>query len=417
MAKRKPLFLSISLGVFLILSMVLSSCGGAAPTTAAPGGSSQGTSGGGQSTGGEPIIIGGALSLTGIQAPLDEPGLRGAQVAEQYLNDHGGILGRPVKFINLDGKSDPVTVGNVTVQLIQQGAAAIVAPCDFDFGGPASREAQKAGLVGISTCASSPRYGSKALGDKQFTLSMWNTTMGAAAAQYAFNEKGWKSAYVVTDTFIDYTTSLSQYFIEDFKNLGGQVVFEDTYTQGDQDFSAQLARIKALPQLPDFIYISSYNPDLTTIIRTIREAGIKTPIMGGDSYDDPALWEGVGPDYGNDIYFVTHSWMGPEAGQKIVDFLKLYQAKFNKAPDTSFVATGYDTLMVLAQAMDAAKTTDGAAVAKAMESMQFDLLTGKLTWSSAADGHEPNIETVIVQVQGGKPEFVEWLAPTDVPKP
>ena len=241
--------------------------------------------------------------------------------------------------------------------------------------------------------------------------------MGAAAAQYAFNEKGWKSAYVVTDTFIDYTTSLSQYFIEDFKSLGGQVVFEDTYTQGDQDFSAQLARIKALPQLPDFIYISSYNPDLTTIIRTIREAGIKTPIMGGDSYDDPALWEGVGPDYGNDIYFVTHSWMGPEAGQKIVDFLKLYQAKFNKAPDTSFVATGYDTLMVLAQAMDAAKTTDGAAVAKAMESMQFDLLTGKLTWSSAADGHEPNIETVIVQVQGGKPEFVEWLAPTNVPKP
>jgi branched-chain amino acid transport system substrate-binding protein len=410
MAKRKPLFLSVSLGVLVILSIVLSSCGGTAPTTAAPSGSGQGTSG-------EPIIIGGALSLTGIQAPLDEPGLRGAQVAEKYLNDHGGILGRPVKFINLDGKSDPVTVGNVTVQLIQQGAAAIVAPCDFDFGGPASREAQKAGLVGISTCASSPRYGSKALGDKQFTLSMWNTTMGAAAAQYAFNEKKWKSAYVVTDTFIDYTTSLSQYFIEDFKSLGGQVVFEDTYTQGDQDFSAQLARIKALPQLPDFIYISSYNPDLTTIIRTIREAGIKTPIMGGDSYDDPALWEGVGPDYGNDIYFVTHSWMGPEAGQKIVDFLKLYQAMFNKAPDTSFVATGYDTLMVLAQAMDAAKSTDGAAVAKVMESTQFDLLTGKLTWSSAADGHEPNIETVIVQVQGGKPEFVEWLAPTNVPKP
>ena len=412
MARRKPLFLVTSIVMLVSFSILLSSCGGAAATTAAPSGGA-----GGQSPSGEPIIIGGALSLTGIQAPLDEPGLRGAQVAVKYLNDHGGVLGRPVKFINLDGKSDPVTVGNVTVQLIQQGAVAIVAPCDFDFGGPASREAQKAGIVGVSTCASSPRYGSAALGDKQFTLSMWNTTMGAAAAQYAYNEKKWTSAYVVTDTFIDYTTSLSQYFIEDFKNLGGNVVFEDTYTQGDQDFSAQLARIKALPQLPDFIYISSYNPDLTTIIRTIREAGIKAPIMGGDSYDDPALWQGVGPDYGNDIYFVTHSWMGPEAGQKIVDFLKLYQDMYNKAPDTSFVATGYDTIMVLAQAMEAAQSTDGAAMTKVMESQQFDLLTGKLTWSSAADGHEPNIEAVIVQVQGGVPSFVEWLTPTNVPKP
>ena len=44
--------------------------------------------------------------------------------------------------MNIDGKSDPATVGNVAVQLIDQGADMIIAPCDFDFGGPASREAQ-----------------------------------------------------------------------------------------------------------------------------------------------------------------------------------------------------------------------------------------------------------------------------------
>ncbi|MEE8506321.1 MAG: ABC transporter substrate-binding protein, partial [Kiloniellales bacterium] len=64
------------------------------------------------------VFIGGALSLTGIQAPLDEPTLRGAKVAVKALNDAGGILGNKVKFVNLDGKSDPVTVGNVAVQLI-----------------------------------------------------------------------------------------------------------------------------------------------------------------------------------------------------------------------------------------------------------------------------------------------------------
>ena len=123
------------------------------------------------------------------------------------INKKGGVLGKQLELINLDGKSDPVTVGNVAVQLIDQGAKAIIAPSDFDFGGPASREAQKAGIVGISPAASSPLYGSKALGDKQFTMSMWNTTMGAAAAQYA-REQGWKTAYVVTDDFIHYTKDL-----------------------------------------------------------------------------------------------------------------------------------------------------------------------------------------------------------------
>ena len=183
----------------------------------------------------EEILIGGALSLTGVQAPLDEPGFKGANVAVKYLNENGGLLGKQIKFVNYDGKSDPVTVGNVAVDLIDQGAELIVAPCDFDFGGPASREAQSAGIVGISTCASDPLYSSWSLGDKQFTLSMWNTTMGAVAAEYAFNERGWKTAYVVTDQFIAYTKSLSKYFLAHYEAIGGKVLLEDTYTSGDND--------------------------------------------------------------------------------------------------------------------------------------------------------------------------------------
>lgn len=383
--------------VLTVAALVLAACGGAA--------------------GDDTILIGGALSLTGIQAPLDEPGLRGAELAVEELNRQGGILGRQVEFVNLDGKSDPVTVGNVAVQLIEQGAAAIVAPCDFDFGGPASREAQASGIVGISTCASSPLYGSEALGDKQFTLSMWNTTMGASAAEYAYTERGWRSVYVVTDTFIDYTTSLSEYFIEHFGNLGGEVIFEDTYTQGDADFSAQLARIQALDTPPDFLYISSYNPDLTTIIRTIREAGMDLPIMGGDSYDDPALTAGLGAEFGNEVIFVTHSWLGEGASPDAQHFLELYRAKHNAEPDTAFVVTGWDSVMVLAQAMEAAGTTDGAAVAKAMEDMEFTLLTGHLNWSTAPEGHEPDKEAALVQIQGGENSFIGWVRPENIPAP
>jgi len=365
------------------------------------------------------IFIGGAACLTGIQAPLDEPGLRGAQLAVKAINERGGVLGRQLKFVNLDGKSDPVTVGNNAAQLISEGAELILAPCDFDMGGPANREAQNAGIVGISMCASSPLHGSATLGDKQFTLSMWNTTMGGAAAEYAFKERGWQKAYVITDTFIDYTTSLSEYFIEHFQNLGGEVIFEDKYTQGAQDFSAQLARMQStLADNPaDVLFISSYMPDLGTIIRSIRQAGIDLPIMGGDSYDDTGLFEALGERFGDDVYFVTHSFMAPGVAPGMEEFLELYEKEYGGPPDTAFVATGWDTIQVMAQAVEIAGSTDGAAVAKAMEETEFDLLTGKLDWSRDNTGHEPDKAAALVELQGAEPSFIGWVRPSDLPKP
>ncbi len=385
------------LAALLILSLLLPACG-AAPAQA------------------ETIKIGAALCLTGIQAPLDEPALKGAQLAVDEINKKGGVLGKQLELINLDCKSDPVTTGNVAVQLIDQGAQAIIAPSDFDFGGPASREAQKAGLVGISPAASSPFYGSKALGDKQFTMSMWNTTMGAAAAQYA-REQGWKTAYVVTDDFIQYTKDLGEYFTKAWEDGGGTIVYQEKYTQGAADFSAQLARMKALPEQPDFYYISSYMPDLGLIIRTMREAGITQPIIGGDSYDDPGLFQALGPEYGSDIVFATHTWVSPDTSPQMADFLKAYEAKFGGPPEAMWAATGWDVVHVLAGAMEKAGSTDGAAMAKAMEDNTWDLLTGSLDWEPADKGHETHKQAAMVKLTAGKPEFLGWLLPESQPAP
>ena len=396
----------VSVGAVSLTALLATACG-ADPTAST-------NNDGNGSADSATVTLGASLSLTGIQAPLDEPGLRGARLAVKQLNESGGILDKQVKLINLDGKSDPVTVGNNAVQLIDEGAAAIIAPCDFDFGSPASREAQSAGLVGISTCASSPLYGAKSLGDKQFTLSMWNTTMGAAAAEHGY-EQGWRNAYVVTDTFIDYTKSLSAYFTETWEHLGGRIVGTDSYTQGDQNFSAQLQRLQRVPE-PDVVFVSSYMPDLALIIREIRSAGIDAPILGGDSYDDPQLGKVLGNRYGNDITYATHSFLSAEAGDQVGEFLQAYQTEHGEEPDTAIVTTGYDTVMVLAQAMEKAGTTDGAEVAKAMETMQFDLLTGKLDWGTAAEDHLPNKEAAMVSLSGGATKFEGWLMPSWTPE-
>lgn len=364
----------------------------------------------------EPLTIGAVFHATGWMASFDQLPRQGVVLAIEEINKAGGILGREVQLIELDGKTDPATVANASIQVIEQGAEVMIAPCDFDQGAPVSIEAQKVGLVGISTCASSPLYGSVALGDKQFTTSMWNNTMGAAGAEFGYKDKGWRTAYVVADVS-EYGRTLADSFRDHFETLGGEILGEDTYTYGDQDFSAQINRIQALDNPPDVLYISSFMPDIGTIVRQVRGADIEAAIMGGDGYETPEFYEAIGAEAGNEIYIVTHSWLGPEAGPAMAEFVKLYEAKFGEPPEVSYIVMGWDTVQILAQAIEHAGTTEGEALAKAMEELEYELLSGSLKWTPAAEGHFPQKSAAVLEVQEGQPAFVKWVLPESVPQP
>jgi branched-chain amino acid transport system substrate-binding protein len=370
-----------------------------------------------------PIIIGAVFNATGWMADYDQPPREAALLAVEDINAAGGILGREVQLIERDGKTDPTIVREVAQELIDEGAHAIIAPCDFDIGGPASQAAQEAGLVGISTCATSPLYGSDILGDKQFTVGAWNNILAAAMAEYGYEELEWRTAYVVVDTSIDYTLSLGEYFGEHFTALGGEILGEDTYVAGDEgflaqeDLSAQIEAILALEEEPDVLYVTGYSPYLGDVLLAMRQAGIETPLAGGDTYDDVNLFALLGPMHGTNIYMATHSWLRPEAGEEMARFIELYEAEYGVLPLSSFIVVGWDTVKILAEAMEAAGTTDGAAVAAAMEEMEFDLLSGQLAWSSAVEGHATQKSTAIVQLQEGRPSFLGWARPENPPEP
>ncbi len=363
---------------------------------------------------GDPIVIGAAVHQSGWMAAYDLPPLEGARLAVAQINAAGGVLGRPLELIDGDGQTDPATVGNVAIELIEAGAEVLIAPCDFDYGAPVSQAAQEAGIVGVSTCASSPLYGSEALGDKQFTTSMWNQTMSAAAAQFAF-EQGWTNAATIVDTSTEYTQSLGDYFVETFNHLGGNVVSEDTYTMGDMQISAQIQRLQNLPEPPDVIFLSTNMPDYAMMVRELRAAGFEQPLMGGDAMDTADFYPAVGADLGNNIFISTHSFLGDEVSPEMAEFLDLYEAEYGKAPETAFVVMGWDTVNIIAQAIEYAGATEGAALAKAMEELEFELLSGNLDWADAEGGHAPTKEAFILEVVNGEPTFVQRLNPEWAP--
>jgi branched-chain amino acid transport system substrate-binding protein len=363
---------------------------------------------------GEPIVIGAAIHQTDWMAAYDLPTLAAMELAIEQINASGGVLGRPLELITGDGKTDPATVGNVAIELIDGGADILIAPNDFDYGAPVSQAAQDAGLVGISPAASSPLYGSDALGDKQFTLSMWNQTMSAAAAQFAI-EQGWTRAATIIDNSTEYTQSLGDYFSETFEHLGGELVSEDTYTMGDMQLNAQIQRLQTLPEPPDVIFLSTNMPDYAMMVRELRAAGFDQPLMGGDAMDTAEFYPAVGEELGNDIFISTHSFVGPGVGPEMDEYLELYQAKYGEPPETVFSVLGWDVIHVLADAIERAGTTEGAALAKALEEGEYDLLSGHLDWADAEGGHAPTKEAFILEVVDGKPTFVQQLQPDWAP--
>lgn len=364
----------------------------------------------------DPILIGAPVHLTGFMATYDVPPLEGARLAVKQVNGAGGVLGRQLQIIERDGKSDPATLSTATREVIAAGAEVLVTPSDFEMGAPAAEVAQEAGIVGISFCASSPLYGAEVLGDMQFTLSMWNQTMAAAAAEFAYNDQGWTTAATIVDQGGEYTKSLAEFFAVTFEHLGGKVIIEDTYQPNDLQATGQARRLKELDPQPDVIFIASNMPDYPAIIRDVRAAGVTAPIMGGDSMDTSDFYKSLGPELGHEIFLATHSFVGPEAGPAMEQFVKDFNTEYGRDPETAFTAMGWDTIQVIAQGIEEAGTTDGAALAKALEGLEFHLLSGTLVWSDAASGHVPEKEVFIIEVRDGTPTFVTRTKPSWTPE-
>src|SRR3954453_10759288 len=104
----------------------------------------------------KPIVIGIATAQTGFIAAFDKPAVTGAMIAIADISKSGGVLGRPLKVVTADTKSDLNLGAQAGLSVISKGADVMLVTLDFNYGGPAARAAQSHGLVAVSIGASSP---------------------------------------------------------------------------------------------------------------------------------------------------------------------------------------------------------------------------------------------------------------------
>ena len=220
---------------------------------------------------GSPITIGYVIGLTGAASSFDVPTWQGAQVAVADINAAGGVAGHPLKLISIDTQSKFTNGTSGAQQAIEKGAQIIVPSCDYDFGGPAARQGNKQGVLVIAR-AGDPLMGRTGTGPLTFNIFPPDTAEGADEAQFAI-QKGWKNAYELVDTSIQYSKRGCQYMEEAYKHLGGSIVGKDSFLNSDPSIAPQVSRMRGSQSKAQVLLLCSYVPGVATAIKQIRAGG------------------------------------------------------------------------------------------------------------------------------------------------
>ena len=365
---------------------------------------------------GDAIKIGNAYNLTGGMSSLDVPASNGAKLAAKEINAAGGVLGRQLELVSYDGKTDPATLANVATQMIESDkVVAIGGITDSDSALAVGPIAQKAAVPFVTAGATSPLLPTQ-IGDYMFLAPFGDNVQAAVGAEFALKNLKLKTAYLLQDKASEYTNMLAKYFEDAFVKGGGKILLKDSYKSGDKNFSAQITKLKALSVKPAFLFISALPDEIGTLVKQIRQAGITSPVIGGDGYDTPLLVE-VGGASANNVYFTTHALMDEKSGSAAVKrFIAGYKKEYGKLPDNAFAALGYDTVYLIADAVRRAGGTDGKKIRDALAATKnLKTVTGTITYPAGV--RVPTKGVTVIGVKDKKLFLAAELIPSYVAKP
>jgi branched-chain amino acid transport system substrate-binding protein len=360
---------------------------------------------GGGGAGGDTIRIGEFASLTGKEATFGQSSHKGTMLAIEEINAAGGILGKQIEFIYEDNRSQPGESATIAKKLITRDkVVAIVGEVASGRSLEAAPIAQAAKVPMISPSSTNPKV--TETGDYIFRVCFTDPFQGRLLAEFAQRSLNARKVAIFSDVAAPYSVGLAQYFREPFVAAGGQIVSEQKYTGGDKDFRAQLTVIKNAQ--PDAILVPGYYTDVGLIVAQARQLGITVPLFGGDGWEAPELLQIAGPEALEGTYYSTH--FSPDNTDPLAQkFVAAYRAKYNGETPDAMAALGYDSILVLADAIKRAGTTDGQAVRDALAATtDFPGATGVTTLDEKRDASKA---AVIITVKDGKFQYLETVTP------
>ncbi len=348
-----------------------------------------------KSGGGDTIKVGEFASLTGKEATFGTSAHEGTLLAIEQVNAAGGVLGKKIELLTEDDQTKAGEPANAVNKLISKdGVVAILGEVASSRSLEAAPICQQNKIPMISPASTNPTVTQE--GDYIFRVCFNDTFQGGALANFASGTLKAKKVAILTDVKSDYSKGLAKSFKEKFSISGGKIGIELDFNGGDKDFKGQLTAIKS--DAPDAIFLPGYYNDVALICIQAKQLGMNIPIFGGDGWESESLLT-IGKDAVEGHYFSTHCSI-EQPTPEMTSFVEAYKKRFNgKTPDAMAVL-GYDSAMVLVDAMKRAGTTESAALRDAIAATKdFAGASGKFSLNADRDAVKA---LVFIQIKGGK---------------
>lgn len=373
----------------------------------------------------KPITIGFDIEETGSLAVNGKASLLAYKIWEKDVNEHGGLLGRPVKLIYYDDQSSPSQVPGIVTKLLDidhvdfllgENGTNLLAPAMPIF---MQHNLTMLGLFGLnvnkdfhyknyfSMIPSGGAHPAQAMGGGFFKLAA------------TLNPKPKTIALVGADN--DFSIHGMDGGRELAKKMGLKIVYDQTYPPSTVDYSPVVRAIQATH--PDLVFMASYPADTVGMIRAAHEVGLHCMMFGGSmvGLQSTAIKQELGPlmngveDY--DFWLPVKGFDTPAA----MAFLKQYQPEAVKQqidPLGYYVPPfAYAQMQVLQQAIEGTKSLDQTKIADYLRTHSFKTIVGDVKFGPNGEWARPRVLAVqfqgvvghgLAQFRGTKAEVVLW---------
>jgi branched-chain amino acid transport system substrate-binding protein len=337
------------------------------------------------------LKLGAVLPLTGTNATIGKDQQRGVELAVAKINEGDGVLGKKLAVDIEDSQGTADAAIQAAKKLVSVGGVpAVIGEYSSGNSIPMQQYLQSQGVVGVNPGSSSIEM--RTTGSLQFSTIGLDDVAGAFTAD-ALWDKGYKSIAILAPNN-SYGTGIVASVSKAFEKLGGTVSTTGLYTEGQSDYRQELNRLKDAD--PDAYVITTYGKDGTVINKEIYELGMtEKPVfdiyLSQDVPDaDPKSVEGrIGMDVNS---------ISPD-GQSYADY---YEKTYGEKFISSFNGYAYDAVMLLADAINEAGSTDPQKIADTLTevSKTYDGVTGPIVLDD--DGQRSKQPYVIAEVKDGE---------------
>jgi branched-chain amino acid transport system substrate-binding protein len=332
------------------------------------------------------VKIGHVAPVSGPSSHLGKDNENGANMAIADLNAKGvKINGKPVKFVLQleDDGGDPKQGTTVAQKLVDAHVQGVVGHLNSGTTIPASKIYSDAGIPQVSPAATSPDYTKQGF-KTAFRVVANDNKLGGTLGAYAVQKLGAKKIAVIDDRTA-YGQGVATEFVKGAKKAspGVQVVAKEFTTDKATDFNAILTSIKA--KNPDLVFFGGMDSVGGPLLRQMKALGIKAKYMGGDGLCTDALPRLAGDAAANGV--VTCAEAGgvtADLQKNMDDFRARYKKQYNQEVQL-YAPYVYDAVMVIAQAMIEAKSSDPAKYLPYLANIKYQGVTGPIAFDSKGD--------------------------------